>query len=120
LPTAYAARDADGFETASKQVSQETGISARTLYRWLADDAAFQRRVDELRHEIQAQMIGRLSDVSLRASEVVGELLESDDPRVRLQAARVAFGSRANMRPFQKVSEQLAAVEQLLASRSQA
>ncbi len=98
------------------QVSQETQISERTLYRWSAEDEAFQQRVEEFRHELLEQAFGRVPDWAVRASDTLGELLGSQDDRVRLQAARSLLAALGSMRPMDKVAE----LAQLLRSENQA
>jgi hypothetical protein len=102
------------------QVAQQTKISERTLYRWMAEDEAFQMLVDELRHELRSQAVGRLSDWAGRASDTLGELLSSEDERVRLQAARSLLGALGDMRPMEKVAEQVAELAQILTRQNQA
>jgi hypothetical protein len=101
------------------QVSKETKISERTLYRWLAEDEAFQRRVEELGEELRSQLFGRVSDGALRGADTLVELLDSDDDRVRLQAARCLLAAQAGMRNVGKLAEQVASVEQTLLARGQ-
>ncbi len=99
------------------EVSQQTKISERTLYRWMAEDEAFQQRVEEFGQELRAQAVGRLSDWAVRASDTLGALLDSEDDRVRLQAARSLLAALSDMRPMDKVAEQLALLEDLLPKR---
>jgi hypothetical protein len=100
------------------QVSQETKISERTLYRWLAEDEAFQHRVEELGEELRSRALGRASDFGALAAETMGKLLDSDDDRVRFQAARVLLGILVGMRS-EKVAKQVAEVEQAHLARGQ-
>jgi hypothetical protein len=101
------------------QVSEETKISERSLYRWLAEDEAFQLRVEELGEELRAQTLGRASDYGVRAVETLGELLDSEDDRVRLRAARCLLDAQAGMRNVGKLAEQVASLEQTFLARAQ-
>jgi hypothetical protein len=96
------------------QVAQETKISQRSLFRWMAEDEPFQMLVEDHRRELRSQAYGRLSDWGVRASDTLGQLLSSEDERMRLQAARSLLAALGDMRPMEKVEEQVAELAQIL------
>lgn len=80
---------ARGFSVA--QAAALSGVSVRTAYRRL-EDQAFSDRVDGLRSEIVARTCHRLSDASLESVRVLRRLLRQDSgatDAVRLAAAKV-------------------------------
>jgi hypothetical protein len=79
------------------QAAQAAGLSERTAYRRL-EDPAFRRRVDEQRAALVGETTGALAALGQRAAATLGELLRSDDKKVRLGAVRTAleFIYRAN------------------------
>lgn len=64
------------------------GASQRSIYYWLSDVPAFRDRIHELRTEAFGRATGRLADLSAKAAEVLGRLMDSDTESVQLQAAR--------------------------------
>jgi hypothetical protein len=101
-----------------KRAAVESAVGQRTLHRWLAEDPAFQRRVAELRQGLFAQVLGRLSDLSGQAADTLGELLGSQDHKVRLQAARTVLESASTYRQTVELSGRLAALEQQFQQRN--
>ena len=95
-----------------KTAAEETGVGLRTLHRWLADDQAFRRRIEELREGLFSQAVGRLSDLAGQAADTLGALLLSKDDKVRLQAVRTVFEAAGNLRQMTEWSARLAALEQ--------
>src|SRR5919197_5076926 len=62
--------------------ARELGVHERTLRRWVKTDE-FMARVREVEAEAARLAAGRLAVGMLRASEVVVELLDHEDARVR-------------------------------------
>lgn len=71
------------------------GVSRTTVYRWLSNPS-FKYELDRRREEAAEEALLALKGMLLQAVSAVAGLLESDDPRVRLGAARLAlaFGFR--------------------------
>jgi hypothetical protein len=74
--------------------------------------------VDELRDGLFAQALGRLSELAGQAAETLGELLRSQDEKMRLQAVRTVFEAAGNLRQMTELSARLAALEQHFEHRS--
>jgi hypothetical protein len=93
--------------------AEKTGVSLRTLHRWLHEDPSFCRRVEELRERMYSQAAGRLTELAGMAADTLGELLESGDAKVRIQAARMIFLAADKFHETTAYSARLAALEQL-------
>jgi hypothetical protein len=70
--------------------ARSAGVSPRTAFRRSADPA-FRALVDDFRAETVRQFVGQLSALGTSAVGALGELLQSEDQRVRLAAVRVAL-----------------------------
>jgi len=77
------------------QAAVVVGVSRTTVYRWL-NDPAFKYELDRYRQEAAEEAQLTLKGMLAQAVNTVSSLLRSDDPRVRLGAARLAltFGFR--------------------------
>jgi hypothetical protein len=75
---------------------------------------AFRRRTEELRDQLFAQALGRLSELAGQAADTLGELLSCQDDKVRLQAARTVLESAGTYRQTVELSARLASLEQQL------
>lgn len=69
------------------EAAAEAGVSDRTTWRRLADPA-FRRCVLEARAELVAGSLAKIAHGATRAVDALIELLEAEDPKVRLAAAR--------------------------------
>jgi hypothetical protein len=85
----------------------ECRVGERTIHTWLAD-ADFRCRVEELRAELFGQAVGRLCDISGRAVDVLGKLLDSKSEQIRLQAARSVLDHGPRLREVADLAIQLA------------
>lgn len=69
-------------------VAREIGVSRVTLSRWVNQDAKFKAALNRARSEIHAAHADRMRSLSLRAFDVLEELLQPETPAyVRLRAA---------------------------------
>jgi hypothetical protein len=84
IPPAFVAALANGLSV--KAAGQAAGLSERTSYRrWARPEV--RREVAALRAVFLQQAVSRLASGAVRAAEVVLELLESEDEKIRLTAA---------------------------------
>jgi len=84
VPPSFVAALAGGMSV--RAAGEAAGFSERTAYRrWANPDV--RREVAALRAVVLQEAVGRLTVGSTRAAEVVLELLESQDEKVRLAAA---------------------------------
>ncbi len=70
-----------------KEAAERAGVGERTVYRRLADQE-FMRKVNKARNMMIGQAVGKLSLNCAKAAETLEKLLDSDNPRIRLQAAK--------------------------------
>ena len=69
--------------------AKRAGVGVRTLARWLSEDVEFQREVEQARAATFHAAMNRIQGLTVRAVEVLDELLESKKyPSVRLRAAQ--------------------------------
>jgi transposase-like protein len=91
-------------------VARQVGVHERTIRRWVADDE-FLSRVRVVQAEVVRLAAARLADGMLRASEVLVDLLDDPDARIRLMAAREVLASGARVREQEVVAHRLVALE---------
>ena len=70
--------------------ARNAGISRNTLYRWLEDEN-FRKCLERLREETLRFSQSEFQAITLMAVEAITDALESDDIRIRLQAARIVM-----------------------------
>src|SRR5438270_14078597 len=87
-----------------RESAKAAGIGERTLHRWRADPA-FCRQVADLKTEMFGQTMGRLTDLSVQAANVLGELLKANGDKTRLQAAQAIITLGVRMKEFVEMSE---------------
>ena len=101
-----------------RDAAAAAGVSERTAYRRLEDEA-FLYRVAALRAAMIDTAAGRLADGMAAAADVLRALLAADDDRVRLAAASKLIDSGLKVRELVDLEEELAAlVEQVAAIKA--
>ena len=70
--------------------ARNAGISRNTLYRWLEDEN-FRQCLERLREETLRFSQSEFQAISLKAVEAINDALDSNDLRIRLQAARIVM-----------------------------
>jgi transposase len=112
-------REAVALALASGQTVREAakgaGCGERTVHTWLADDA-FRRRVAEVRTDLFAQAVGRLSRLAGQAADTLGDLLGSKNDPVRLQAARAILEGGLRLHEALDLATRLESLEARLAA----
>jgi hypothetical protein len=97
-----------------RDAAKKANCSESHAYR-LSREADFRDRVCEIRSEITAQAVGRLTDLAVQAVDVLAEMLgRSNKPSVRLNAAKAILGA---LKPFSELGELRARLEALEAER---
>ena len=81
-----------------------SGVSERTLRRWLEDDA-FRAELARRRQESADLACQALQGVLLRSVSVLAESLEDSDKAIRLRAARYAMSFASRIRQIERPSE---------------
>ncbi len=67
-------------------VAKHVGVYRSTIWRWLRTPR-FAEALAALQDDLTTESRGRVRSLSLDAVEVLGELLDCEDPRIRLAAA---------------------------------
>ena len=75
--------------------ARSAGISRNTLYRWL-DDRNFRECLERLREETLRFSQSEFQAITLKAVEAIEDALDSNDMRIRLQAARIVMHESRN------------------------
>lgn len=83
--------------TSPTEAAKQLEISRSTIQRRM-NDPEFRRLVSNLRGEMLASAMGRISDSMTKAAETVAELLDAPEPYLRLRAARMLFQFGLRMR----------------------
>jgi hypothetical protein len=96
--------------------ADQAGVCRKTVERKLADPA-FRRQVAEFRGELLATALGRLADNMTHAADKVAALLDSEDPRLQLRAARLLFNFGVRLRETVELGERVRDLEAELARR---
>ena len=95
-----------------KAASEAAGCSERTAYR-ISAEPKFRQRVAELRNEMTSQAVGELSAAASEAVTTIRELLAStNEPSVRLNAAKAILNALGPMSELGELRERLATLEQ--------
>ena len=91
-----------------------SGVSERTLRRWLDDDA-FRDELARRRQESADLACQALQGVLLRSVSVLAESLEDPDKTIRLRAARYAMSFAATIRRLERPTEEVESLRQQIA-----
>jgi hypothetical protein len=90
-------------------------VSRRTILRW-TKDREFADRVTELRAGLFKRSGGVLARCTTQAASRLGRLLESDNERVALGAARSVLGLTKTIQEAVEFEQRLAVIERQLRS----
>lgn len=92
------------------QAAVTAGVSRTTIYRWL-DDPIFRYELERWRGEAVREAKLALKGMLVQAVQALEPLLRSDDPRVRLGAARLALSFGFRVLEDQDINERLDLLE---------
>jgi hypothetical protein len=101
-----------------RAAAEAIGIGERTATRRWAD-AAFRRRVAELRGDMVQRSLGRMADGMSDAAAKLRELLGAESETVRLGAARALLELGVKLRESVELEERLAELERRLAEKGE-
>jgi hypothetical protein len=96
--------------SSAAEAAAECSCCERTVRRWLLLPG-FKERVQEIRGELFALAVGKLSALAGHAAATLGELLDADIDGVRLQAARSVLEHGVKIREATDIEARLAALE---------
>ena len=95
------------------KAAAKSGVNARTLRRWLADDAAFKTDYATARHTAFEAGINRVQALMVRAVDTLEELLgEKKYPNVRLGAARTVAEMGIHQHDAETIMRKLDEIEE--------
>lgn len=97
-----------------REAASAAGCDERTVYKWRATDAAFRRRIEELRSAAVEGALGRLSDTMTAAADVLAALLTNKKPETRLKAARAVIELGLRVRAEAETAARLDEIERRL------
>jgi hypothetical protein len=93
----------------TSDVASTLGVHRTTVWKW-TQEPEFQAAVELIREEAWGILSEGLRNQAAKAVFVLGEQLDSPDPRIRRDAARIVLGSYARLRPAE-VPEQARVAE---------
>ena len=93
-----------------KDAAAGADVSERTVYRRLGNPG-FQARLTAVRDELLAAALGELVGCANQAVTKLRALLDADDERVQLQAAKALLDQALRLREAVRLEQRLAAVE---------
>jgi hypothetical protein len=96
-----------------RESAAAAGVAERTATRRWAD-AAFRRRVSQLRADMVARALGKLADGMAEAGEVLRKRLAAESESVRLGACRAPLEHGVKLRETVDHEERLQALEKQL------
>ena len=99
-----------------REVAAVAGVGERTIRSWLKNQL-FVRRVARLRAEAVAAGVNRLADGMSRATGVLMELLNSEDDRVKLTAAKSVIELGLKAREVLELDARIDQLEEQLMQR---
>ena len=70
-----------------QQVADEIGVSRQTILNWRNRDAHFMKELEEAKESLRQVQLSALSRIADKAFKTVEELLDSQDPKIRMRAA---------------------------------
>ncbi|MFC3347765.1 hypothetical protein ACFOOM_10060 [Streptomyces echinoruber] len=94
----------------SEEAARESGVSGRTIRRWM-EDPDFQIEVRDTRTEILSSAVGQLAAGAAEAVTTLREALRDADGRNRVQAARTLLDACLSLRESLDLEQRLAALE---------
>jgi hypothetical protein len=100
-----------------EQAAEAAAVSVRTAYRRLAEPA-FARRLTQARDELISSALGELVGCASEAVATLRTLLQANDERVRLGAARSTLDQLLRLRETLTLSQRLATLERTLQTRA--
>src|SRR5436309_9646036 len=99
-----------------EDAAKAAGLSTRTAYRRLADPG-FARRLAQARDELISSALGELVECASEAVATLRALLQANDERVRLGAAKSTLEQLLRLRETLTLSQRLASLERAMQSR---
>jgi len=93
-------------------------VDPRTIRRWKADEPRFTDSVDDARSLMLAEAAGLLASHTTAAARRLGEIIQSEQERHALPAARVVLDMAARYRSDRAIEDRIEALEAAVNLRS--
>lgn len=74
-----------------RRAAQEAGVAEETVSRWKSEDALFASTLENMRRDLCESQAQKLLDLSSKAIDTLGELLQSEDEGIRLRASQAVL-----------------------------
>ena len=95
-----------------QEAANRTGVSERSVYRWL-DDAAFQRCIRAEQNRLRGELVSALRRSLFKSIRVLEAALDSTDENSRILAARALLSAGAKLLALMETAELHERIEQL-------
>lgn len=99
------------------KAAKELGIDRDQIYKWLRDEE-YRKEVDNLRTALVDVAIGSLKASVSRATAVMVDLLEDENPQIRLKAANDILGHVSKFIELRNFDDRLKELEEAVKVRS--
>ena len=93
------------------EAARQAGIGERTAYRRLTNPA-FRRRVAQIQHAMARRALGRMTEGMSLAAEKLLQLMNTEDHRIQLRAARTLLDLGPRLRDSVELEARLVDLEQ--------
>ena len=98
------------------QAASESGVSQRTLHRWL-NDPDFRQALTRFHQESANLARQQIQSQSLLAASVFADLMQSGDPALRLRAARYSTSLAVRIQETEQIASDLKDIKEALELR---
>jgi len=102
----------------STEAAKAAQVTVRTIRRWRADEPRFADSIDDARSLMLAEAAGLLASQTTAAARRLGEIIQSEEERHSLTAARVVLDMAARYRSDRALEDRLSALEMAVGVRS--
>jgi len=102
----------------STEAAKAAGVTVRTIRRWRNDEPRFADSVDDARSQMLAEAAGILAASSTVAALRLAEIVQSEEERHALTAARVVLDQASRYKNDQALEDRISALELAVGVRS--
>ena len=102
----------------STEAAEAAGVGVRTIRRWRNDEPRFADSIDDTRSRMLAEAAGLLASHTTTAARRLGEIIQSEEERHALPAARVVLDMAARYRSDRAIEDRIEALEAAVNLRS--
>ena len=95
------------------QAASDSGVSQRTLYRWL-NDPDFRQALTRFHQESANLARQQIQSQTLLAASVFSDLMRNADPALRLRAARYSTSFAARIRESEQIASDVRDIKEAL------